>query len=97
MGKRVLVNARDLTFRAKLRAIVEAAGGQVVGVAEAEVAVVEVGVRGWEEQVAELVGRGVAVLAFGPHVEAGLLRTARERGVVAVPNSQVAETLRGMM
>jgi len=98
MGKRVWVSARDLTFRSKLRAVVEAAGGQVVGAAaEAEVGVIEVGVPGWEERVRELVGRGVSVLAFGPHVGAELLRAARERGAEAVPNSQVAETLRAMM
>ena len=34
------------------------------------------------------------VRAFGPHVRADLLRAARERGAVAVPNSQVEEALR---
>jgi hypothetical protein len=51
----------------------------------------------WEERVAEFVGRGVPVLAFGPHVRAEALRAARERGAVAVPNSKVEEVLRGML
>jgi hypothetical protein len=39
----------------------------------------------------------VPVLAFGPHVDAALLRAARERGAIAVPNSKVEETLREML
>jgi hypothetical protein len=87
----------DLVFRAKLGAVVRAAGGDLVGAEGAEVAVVDVGVRMWEERVAEFVGRGVPVLAFGPHVRAEALRAARERGAVAVPNSKVEEVLRGML
>ena len=93
MGRRVWIGVRDLVFRAKLRAVVEAGGGELVGADAAELAVVEVGEPGWEE----LVGRGVPVLAFGPHVRADLLRAARERGAVAVPNSQVEEALRAML
>lgn len=87
----------DLLFRAKLRAVVEAAGGELAGAEAAELAVVEVGSPQWERRVVELVGRGVPVLAFGPHVGADLLRLARERGAVAVPNSQVEERLRAML
>lgn len=87
----------DLLFRAKLRAVVEAAGGELAGAEAAELAVVEVGSPQWEGRVVELVGRGVPVLAFGPHVGADLLRLARERGAVAVPNSQVEERLRAML
>jgi hypothetical protein len=93
MGKRVWLVTGDLVFRAKLRAVVEAAGGELAGAEAAELAVVEVGSPGWEERVVALVGRGVPVLAFGPHVRADLLRVARERGAVAVPNSQVQEAL----
>lgn len=93
MGKRVWLVTGDLVFRAKLRAVVEAAGGELAGAEAAELAVVEVGSPQWEGRVVELVGRGVPVLAFGPHVRADLLRLARERGAVAVPNSQVQEAL----
>lgn len=96
MGKRVWLVTGDLVFRAKLRAVVEAAGGQLVGGdGEApDLVVVEVGSPGWEARVVDLTGRGVSVLAFGPHVRADLLRVARERGAVAVPNSRVEEELR---
>jgi len=96
VGKRVWLVTGDLVFRAKLRAVVEAAGGEMADAATADLVVIEVGSRGWEERVVELVGRGVPVLAFGPHVGADLLRAARERGAVAVPNSQVEERLRAM-
>jgi hypothetical protein len=89
----VWLQTGDLVFRAKLRAVVEAGGGELAGAEVAELAVVEVGSPQWEARVVELVGRGVAVLAFGPHVRADLLRLARERGAVAVPNSQVEEAL----
>ena len=97
MGKRVRLVTGDLVFRAKLGAVVRAAGGHLAGAEAAELAVVEVGGQGWGEMVTELVARGVAVLAFGPHVDAALLRAARERGAVAVPNSKVEETLREML
>lgn len=97
MGRRVWLVTGDLVFRAKLRAVVERAGGELAGAEAAELAVIEVGSRGWEERVGEAVGRGVPVLAFGPHVGADLLRLARERGAVAVPNSQVEERLRAML
>jgi len=94
MGRRVWLVTGDLVFRAKLRAVVEGAGGELAGAEAAELAVVEVGSPGWEGRVVEQVGRGVPVLAFGPHVRADLLRAARECGAVAVPNSQVEEALR---
>ena len=94
MGKRVWLVTGDLLFRAKLRAVVEVAGGELAGAEAAELAVVEVGSPQWEARVAELVGRGVPVVVFGPHVRADLLRAARERGAVAVPNSQVEEAVR---
>jgi len=72
-------------------------GGELSDAGSAVLAVIEVGSRGWEERLVEVVGRGVPVLAFGPHVGAELLRAARERGAVAVPNSQVEERLRAML
>ena len=97
MGRRVWLVAGDLVFRSKLRAVVEAAGGELGDAASADLLVIDLGSRGWEERVGEAVGRGVSVLAFGPHVQADVLRAARERGAVAVPNSQVEERLRAMM
>ncbi len=94
MPKRVVVVARDLLFRSKLRSIVVAAGGEVaVDDAACDLAVVEIDAPQWEARVRGLVARGVPVLAFGSHVHADLLRLAREAGAQAVPNSQVADAL----
>ena len=98
--KRVHLVTRDLMFRGKLGALVSAAGGEVTrDLAACDVAVVELEARGWEEAIREARGRGVRVLAFGSHVDAALLRRARELGAEAVPNSQVetrlAELLQG--
>jgi hypothetical protein len=95
MGKRVLVVARDLLFRSKLRGVVTTAGAAVASNDDdCDLAVVEIEAPQWEERVRALVARGVAVLAFGSHVHADLLRLARAAGAEAVPNSQVAEILR---
>lgn len=98
MRKRVLLVTADLTFRAQLRGVVEAGGGEVATEeTEYDLAVIEIGVRDWEGRVAGQVGRGVPVLAFGPHVRADLLRVARAAGAEAVPNSQVAARLGELM
>lgn len=83
----------DLLFRAKLRAVVEAVGGELADAEAADLAVVDLGAPGWEGAVGRAVSHGVPVIAYGPHVRADLLRAARERGAVAVPNSQVQEAL----
>lgn len=94
MPKRVLVIARDLLFRSKLRGIVTAAGGEVIaGDDQCDLAVVEIEAPQWEARIRGLVARGIPVLAFGSHVHADLLRAAREAGAQAVPNSQVADAL----
>jgi len=94
MGKRVLVVARDLFFRAKLQAVVESAGAEVVeGEASCDVAVVELDPAAIE-RIRGLVGRGVVVLAFGSHVQPDALRAARALGARAVPNSEVERALR---
>ncbi len=94
MGKRVLVVARDLFFRAKLQAVVEAAGAEVVkDEASCDVAVVELD-PAVDARIRGLVARGVAVLAFGSHVHPDALRAARALGATAVPNSDVEEALR---
>jgi len=90
---RVLLGTRDLLFRSKLGAVVAAAGAEVVA-ADADLVVLDVEAPGAVERIRGLVLQGVAVLAFGPHVRAELLRAAREAGATAVPNSQVEAALR---
>lgn len=98
MGKRVLVVARDLFFRAKLAAVVTAAGGEVVrDEAGCDLAVVELGQGDAEGRVRAWVGRGVPVVAFGSHVKAEELREARGWGATAVPNSEVERALRAFL
>lgn len=88
--RRVYLLTRDLVFRSKLGGLVAGAGGEVARDAAAcELAVIELESRGWEARIREARGRGIPVLAFGSHVDAGLLRSARELGAEAVPNSQV--------
>jgi len=91
------VLAADLFFRAKLEAVVRAAGWTPVRTAPAEVAVVELGRPGAPERVAELVAGGARVLAFGSHVGADDLRRARDSGARAVPNSQVERALAAIL
>ena len=86
---------RDLLFRAKLAAVAAAAGAEVVtGDAPCDLVVLDVEAPGALERIRGLVLRGVAILAFGPHVRAELLRAARDAGATAVPNSQVEDALR---
>ena len=92
---RVLLATRDLMFRSKLGAVVQAAGAEATrDEAAADLVVLDVEASEAMERIRGLVGRGVAVLAFGPHVRAELLRAAREAGATAVPNSQVEDQLR---
>jgi hypothetical protein len=66
----VLVLARDLFFRAKLEAVVRAAGRAPVSRGEAGVAVVELVDDATVTRVQALVRSGTAVLAFGSHMRA---------------------------
>jgi hypothetical protein len=94
MPKRVLLATKDLIFRSKLSAAVMAAGGDVVrDEAECDLAVLDATTPGAEDRIRGLVGRGIPVIAFGPHVQADLLRVARLAGATAVPNSQVERTV----
>lgn len=94
MSRRVLFATKDLFFKAKLRAVATACGADVSSESGAgDVAVVELGQPSALDRIRELSGRGVRVLAFGPHGEAALLRQAREAGAEAVPNSQVESRL----
>jgi len=89
----VLVATRDLFFRGKLEGIVKAAGARVAQEETPSLAVVELGSAAALERVRELVAAGVSVIAFGSHVEADVLRAAREAGAEAVPNSRVEAVL----
>ena len=91
----MLLATRDLIFRSKLGAVVQAAGAEATRDEDAaDLVALDVEAPGAIEHIRGLVGRGVAVLAFGPHVRAELLREAREAGATAVPNSQVEDQLR---
>lgn len=92
--RRVHLLTRDLIFRGKLGGVVSAAGGDVTRDPNAcDLDVIELEARGWEDAIRDASGRGVRVLAFGSHLNAGLLRRARELGAEAVPNSQVEARL----
>ena len=97
MAKRVLIETRDLVFRAKLQALVRAAGAEPIRDEPCDVAVVELGKAGAEARIRELVKRGVPVVAFGSHVNADELRAARAWGARAVPNSEIESTLRALL
>lgn len=97
MAKRVLVECRDLFFRGKVQAILVASGAQIVREDPIDLAVLELGKAGVDEQIRDLVGRGVPVLAFGSHVDADALRAARHAGARAVPNSEVETALRSLL
>jgi hypothetical protein len=97
MSKRVLVECRDLFFRAKLEAILGAGGAASVRDDPIDLAVVELGRAGVDERIRDLVRRGVPVLAFGSHGDAVALRAARSAGARAVPNSEVETTLRALL
>jgi hypothetical protein len=90
----VLLATRDLVFRAKLAAVVTAAAAEIARDAAAcDLAVLEIDGPLEVERIRQLRGRGVAVLAYGPHVRPELLRAARAAGAVAVPNSEVERRL----
>jgi CheY-like chemotaxis protein len=98
MGKRVYLVTTDLLFRSKLGAVVQGAGGQVTrDEAACDLALIELGGQDATARIRAFVVRGVPVLAFGSHVRADELRSAREAGAVAVPNSGVEDRLRGML
>jgi len=95
---KVFLATRDLIFRSKLGAVVQAAGAEAVrDEAAADLVALDVEAPGAIERIRGLVLQGVAVLAFGPHVRADLLRAARDAGATAVPNSQAAEHLRQLL
>jgi hypothetical protein len=97
MAKRVLIECRDLFFRGTLQAILGAQGAELVRDDPLDLAVLELGKPGVDDRIRDLVRRGVPVLAFGSHVDAEALRTARNAGARAVPNSEVETVLRALL
>jgi hypothetical protein len=99
--KRVLLDCRDLFFRGKLQAILAASGAEPAREEPYDLAVIELGREGVkadvERRIADILARGVPVLAFGSHVDAPALRAARELGARAVPNSDVERSLRALL
>jgi len=95
--KRVLVECRDLFFRGKIQEIIHSRGAEPVREEPYQLAVVELGRAGAEERIRVLVKRGIPVLAFGSHVDAAVLRAARDAGAHAVPNSQLETELRALL
>jgi len=94
---KVLLATQDLIFRSKLGVVVRELGEMARDEASSDVVVLDVEAPGAQERIRGLVERGVAVLAYGPHVRAELLRAAREAGATAVPNSQVEQQLRHLL
>ncbi len=91
---KVFLATRDLIFRSKLGAVVQAAGAEAVRDENTcDLAVIELGGADVEPRIRALVARGIPVLAFGSHVKADALRAAREAGATAVPNSEVERAL----
>jgi len=97
VGKRVLLQCRDLFFRGKLQAILAAAGAEAVREEPYDLAVIELGKADAPQRITDLVARGVPVLAFGSHVDAAALRAARDLGARAVPNSEIENSLRALL
>jgi hypothetical protein len=97
VGKRVLLQCRDLFFRGKLQAILTAAGAEAVREEPYDLAVIELGKADAPQRITDLVARGVPVLAFGSHVDAAALRAARDLGARAMPNSEIENSLRALL
>ncbi len=93
----MLVECRDLFFRGKLQAILTTSGAELVRAEPCDVAVIELGAADVPQRIAQLVARGVPVLAFGSHVDAAALRAARDLGARAVPNSEIENSLRALL
>ena len=97
MGKRVLLECRDLFFRGKLQEVVRSAGAEPVREEPLDLAVIDLARTDSPQRITELVARGIPVLAFGSHVDAVALRAARDLGARAVPNSEVENSLRALL
>jgi hypothetical protein len=93
--RQVFVDTKDLIFRSKVRSIIAAAGDHATTDPTAcDLAVIELDAI---EAIRPFIERGTPVLAFASHVQADLLRQARELGAEAVPNSAVEMRLRVLL
>jgi ribosomal protein L12E/L44/L45/RPP1/RPP2 len=91
---KVFLSTRDLMFKGKLRALVNAAGAAVTpDAAAADLIVVELEAKHWEDRIRDGVARQVPVIAFGSQVDVERLRAARALGAEAVANSQIEARL----
>jgi hypothetical protein len=97
MGKRVLIECRDLFFRGKLQEVVRSAGAEPVREEPFDLAVIELARTDAAQRITDLVAGSIPVLAFGSHVDAAALRAARDLGARAVPNSEVENSLRALL
>ncbi|HEX4632926.1 MAG TPA: hypothetical protein VH163_03790 [Gemmatimonadales bacterium] len=96
--RQVFVDTKDLIFRSKVRTIVASAGDHVTTNPSAcDLAVIELDPATNVEPLRPFVERGTRVLAFASHVQAELLRQARDLGAEAVPNSGVETRLRALL
>ena len=96
--RQVFVDTKDLIFRSKVRSIVTSAGDHVTtDPGSCDLAVIELDAATGVDPLRLFVERGTAVLAFASHIQADLLRQARELGAEAVPNSAVEQRLRALL
>lgn len=94
----VFVDTKDLIFRSKVRSIIASTSDHVTtDPAACDLAVIELDPATGVDALRPFLGRGTPVLAFASHVQAELLRQARELGAEAVPNSQVEARLRALL
>ena len=92
------MDTRDLIFRSKIRSIVASTGDHVTSDGEAcDLAVIELDPATGLGSLQPFIQRGTPVLAFASHIQAELLRQARELGAEAVPNSAVEMRLRALL
>jgi hypothetical protein len=96
-----LLFCADLMFAVQLQNMARKTGYRVATARPgaplpvADVMVVDLGSRGdWEAAIREVAGRGVPVIAFGPHMDAGGRKRARAAGATRVlANSNLARDL----
>ncbi|HYO49601.1 MAG TPA: hypothetical protein VEW94_07085 [Chloroflexia bacterium] len=101
----VLLYCTDLMFGVQLQNMARAAGLRYLTarpnapLPAASMMVVDLAARGdWEGAIREAVGRGVKVVAFGPHMDAESRRRAKEAGASRVlANSNLTRDLPGIL